>query len=374
MGIRSISVGIAALVTGYALESVVTQAGAVIAARRAEAPSVSVFGTIHPDIFRLRSPIGTEVPVMAQSEPGAGQVRGLQLASLDPDAGAEILADAPDPREDRLERSATPRASFDERFSLFDDRISSFAERFGPLPTLPPALDHTASIPPSRAVRADISIGIPLPPRRPATEQAARAPVRTASLAPDTPDLRPSATEKVLRPAPEARPESPAAPNEENRTAIYDISAGMVYMPDGSRLEAHSGLGEHLDDPRAIKIKMRGPTPPNVYKLSMREKLFHGVRAVRLTPVDGRKMYGRAGMLAHTYMLGPNGQSNGCVSFKNYDAFLRAFERGQVTRMVVVERLDTPPGPRVASSWLPSALRNLFGGNNGPDRYAAAAQ
>ena len=40
-------------------------------------------------------------------------------------------------------------------------------------------------------------------------------------------------------------------------------------------------------------------------------------------------MHGRSGILAHTYMLGPNGQSNGCVSFNNYPAFLEAYERGE---------------------------------------------
>ena len=34
-------------------------------------------------------------------------------------------------------------------------------------------------------------------------------------------------------------------------------------------------------------------------------------------------IHGRTGLLAHTYMLGPNGDSNGCVSFRDYDAFLR---------------------------------------------------
>ena len=50
-------------------------------------------------------------------------------------------------------------------------------------------------------------------------------------------------------------------------------------------------------------------------------------------------MFGRDGMLAHTYMLGPNGQSNGCVSFRNYDKFLQAFLKGEVDRMVVVPKL-----------------------------------
>ena len=55
-------------------------------------------------------------------------------------------------------------------------------------------------------------------------------------------------------------------------------------------------------------------------------------------------MYGRAGILAHSYMLGPNGQSNGCVSFSNYPEFLNAFLKGEVTRLAVVERLESPPG------------------------------
>jgi hypothetical protein len=37
-------------------------------------------------------------------------------------------------------------------------------------------------------------------------------------------------------------------------------------------------------------------------------------------------------------MLGPNGDSNGCVSFKDYDAFLRAYQNGKVKRLVVVAR------------------------------------
>jgi hypothetical protein len=108
-----------------------------------------------------------------------------------------------------------------------------------------------------------------------------------------------------------------AALSDDGRTAIYDISARTVYLPNGRRLEAHSGLGAYMDNPRHVHLRMRGATPPNVYKLTLRESLFHGVRAIRLTPVDQGKMHGRAGILAHTYMLGPNGQSNGCVSFKN---------------------------------------------------------
>jgi Protein of unknown function (DUF2778) len=123
-------------------------------------------------------------------------------------------------------------------------------------------------------------------------------------------------------------------------TAVYDISAHTVYMPDGTKLEAHSGLGTSLDDPRHVDEKNRGPTPPNVYDLELREQPFHGVSALRLIPVDEKKALGRTGLLAHSFLLGPDGQSNGCVSFRDYDAFLRAYSNHQIKRLVVVARLD----------------------------------
>jgi Protein of unknown function (DUF2778) len=122
-------------------------------------------------------------------------------------------------------------------------------------------------------------------------------------------------------------------------TAVYDISAHTVYMPDGTRLEAHSGFGSLLDDPRHPDEKMYGVTPPNVYDLEVREELFHGVRALRLIPEDSHKVFGRAGPLAHSFMLGPKGDSNGCVSFRNYDAFLQAYLDQKVKRLAVVTSL-----------------------------------
>jgi Protein of unknown function (DUF2778) len=121
-------------------------------------------------------------------------------------------------------------------------------------------------------------------------------------------------------------------------TAVYDISAHTVYMPDGTKLEAHSGLGSRLDDPGHVHERMRGATPPHIYDLAPREALFHGVRALRLIPVGGENPFGRTGLLAHSYMLGPNGDSNGCVSFRDYNAFLRAYMNREVKRLVVVPR------------------------------------
>ena len=132
-----------------------------------------------------------------------------------------------------------------------------------------------------------------------------------------------------------------AQPRYERDTAVYDISAHMVYLPDGSKLEAHSGLGNQLDDPRSANIRMRGVTPPHLYDLTPREALFHGVPALRLNPVGGEEaIYGRSGLLAHTYMLGPNGDSNGCVSFKDYNAFLNAYRNQGIKRLAVVARVD----------------------------------
>ena len=124
-------------------------------------------------------------------------------------------------------------------------------------------------------------------------------------------------------------------------TAVYDISARTVYLPDGRKLEAHSGLGGKLDDPRYVHVRMHGATPPHLYDLEPREALFHGVPALRLKPVGGEQaIFGRSGLLAHTYMLGPNGDSNGCVSFKDYYAFLNAYRNGTIRRLAVVAKVE----------------------------------
>lgn len=132
--------------------------------------------------------------------------------------------------------------------------------------------------------------------------------------------------------------------------AIYDIENATVYLPNGERLEAHSGLGKMRDNPRYIDQKMRGPTPPHTYNLTMREALFHGVAAIRLTPVQGSEaIFNRVGLLAHTYMLGRNGDSNGCISFRDYKRFLAAYQRGDIRQLVVVPRMNNKPASTLAS-------------------------
>ncbi|UXN61332.1 DUF2778 domain-containing protein [Phyllobacterium zundukense] len=189
---------------------------------------------------------------------------------------------------------------------------------------------------------------VPLPgirPRRPAgevdlpsTKALKRAAPQMLAYAPQDNAIQDNAPS--YRPAPLFASRS--------RTAVYSIEAKTVYLPNGERLEAHSGLGPMLDNPRYVHKRMRGATPPHTYNLTMREKLFHGVQAIRLNPVEPGKIFGRDGLLAHTYMLGPRGDSNGCVSIKDYRRFLAAFKRGEITQLVVVARM--PGGSsRIAS-------------------------
>ncbi|MBS9722226.1 DUF2778 domain-containing protein [Tianweitania sp. BSSL-BM11] len=153
------------------------------------------------------------------------------------------------------------------------------------------------------------------------------------------------------------RPASKSAsipwPGLGRKTAVYDVSGAVVYMPNGERLEAHSGRGKMRDNPKYSHVKMRGSTPASTYKLTMREQRFHGVEAIRLNPIDGKAPKNRTGLLAHTYLLRVPGDSSGCVVFKNYPRFLAAFKRGEIDHMVVVDSLDKAPsmsvGARVAS-------------------------
>ena len=246
--------------------------------------------------------------------------------------------------------------------------------------------------PPAAAPATESSV-VPLPPRRPGsfeiaslppqTEPAPPASVRTSpptvrapesEAKPQAGEAKPQADEtklqKSVATAPNAAPQDnrnffqrlfglssqPSATTPSSvagygaRAAIYDISTHTVYMPNGERLEAHSGLGASFDDPRTIREKNRGVTPPNVYQLSLREQLFHGVPALRMNPVGDSSMYGRDGMLAHTYMLGARGDSNGCVSFRDYQRFLAAYRSGQVTHLVVVAHSGDAPSMSVASA------------------------
>jgi hypothetical protein len=60
------------------------------------------------------------------------------------------------------------------------------------------------------------------------------------------------------------------------------------------------------------------------------------------------------------------------VVFSNYPAFLNAFLKGEVKRLVVVERLETPPGPKLASGSLPNDVKNRSKASDDSRHLAAA--
>jgi hypothetical protein len=254
--------------------------------------------------------------------------------------------------------------TFADRFAradrLADVYVSPFDARFSFAGDAPQRSgdDLTADIPlprvRDRGTKSAVSTALRLSP---AHSTALRDSGQSNQAASDTPANKPTIFQRILeklfgKPAPVklayaatddaglSAGGSIAAGRYDRWTAVYDISAHTVYMPDGTRLEAHSGFADRLDDPSHPDEKMRGVTPPNIYDLALRESPFHGVRALRLIPEDEDKVFGRRGLLAHRYMLGPNGDSNGCVSIKNYDAFLQAYLNHDIKRLAVVTRLE----------------------------------
>ena len=124
-------------------------------------------------------------------------------------------------------------------------------------------------------------------------------------------------------------------------TAVYDISAHTVYLPSGAKLEAHSGLGDLIDDPHHVDVRAKGATPPDVYELSLREKPFYGIQALRMKPSRRRRPASGAPACSRTLTCsGRTATSFGCVSFKDYEAFLQAYQSGEVKRLAVVARLQ----------------------------------
>jgi Protein of unknown function (DUF2778) len=200
-------------------------------------------------------------------------------------------------------------------------------------------------LPRARPIVADVAVR---PETAPAQDSSARADDRTlmqklSDLLPGRVTLASLVTGGgLLRRGPDL-----AALGYDSSTAVYDITAHAVYLPNGLSLEAHSGMGALRDDPEHISVHMAGATPPAVYDLKPREKLFHGVQALRMIPTDGSDTAGRSGLLTHSFMLGPKGDSNGCVSIRDYDRFLKAYNDGEINRLVVVPSLNsTTPAPQ----------------------------
>jgi hypothetical protein len=323
---------------------------------------VNVFGaSVYPSLSSTNfdSPVTRRWPAVAaeNSRPAA---KPVQMALLEP---APIVA-AP-------ATVASPLLSFEERFAASAPQGRAPAPIEAPKPV--EALKQVAEAPKPKeaskeAPKPQVVASLPaVRPADPRPEKTTGATVRdmaqrakAAVIAAVAPPEKLSVFEKLWGKAPPSKSflsfasadvsstsslgpiSAPAdAPLYDHATAVYDISAHMVYLANGTKLEAHSGLGSRLDDPRFVRERMYGATPPHLYDLEPREALFHGVAALRLKPVGGEEtIFGRSGLLAHTYMLGPNGDSNGCVSFRDYEAFLKAYRNGEIKRLAVVAKID----------------------------------
>ncbi len=290
-----------------------------------------------------------------------GQATVQALAALRPSAivDSALGRTTDNPELAMLETQAKEHPAFEVALgkpqTTTDDEIDLLPETV-PLPSFRPQIAKADVEPtprPANPAAAEKQLAVATPaPARPAAPQAPATNTMVAFARPDNP----------MR---ETKMDAVPWPDRGNGTAIYDISAGVVHMPSGEKLEAHSGIGKMRDNPDFVHVKMRGATPPSAYKLTMRESLFHGVEAIRLTPESGIKPHGRDGLLAHTYMLARRGESNGCVVFKDYSKFLAAFKRGEVKRIVVVPKLSGRPAMTASGS--KSGGKTLFGMLAGTD-------
>lgn len=238
-----------------------------------------------------------------------------------------------------------PQTTADAEIDLLPETV--------PLPSFRPKMAEAADVEPTprpaSPALAEKQLAAPVPGPVPTRAPVPAAPATNTMVAFARPD----------NPMRETKMDAVPWPDRGNGTAIYDISAGVVHMPGGEQLEAHSGIGKMRDNPQFVHVKMRGSTPPSSYRLTMRESLFHGVEAIRLTPESGVNPHGRDGLLAHTYMLARRGESNGCVVFKDYTRFLAAFKRGEVKRIVVVPKLTGRPAMTASGS--KTGGKTLFG-------------
>jgi hypothetical protein len=380
VGVASVATGSAGLTLVFSLCVWMMLGGEpAFVETRVQVTGVSAFGTIHWQLPRL----GTAV--LPADVPSALPARfaSLSNATFESRWATDDSSDttpAPSPFGDRFaSESPAPRAPSLLPSWTFSDRFAGAIASGAPparlaLASVPATFRPARSVAPAPHAAARALIARVAPNKREErAERPAVAPYRVASLG-DTPIRTAYASAdtanrdaaiddsllKTMTPRDPA-PQDAATNPDMSHTAIYDITGHMVYLPNGRRLEAHSGLGEHMDDLGSISLRDLGPTPPGVYDLTMREASFHGIDAIRLNPLDNGKMHGRDGILAHPYMLGPNGQSNGCLSLKDYDAFLAAFHRGEFNRLLVVERLGDAPGGQTATGWIADKLRALFG-------------
>lgn len=252
-----------------------------------------------------------------------GQATVKELAALQPSAivdsalgrTSEVAYQSAVPQHPAFEVALARPQVEEEASSLLPDDV--------PLPSFRPDVATAQTVEPSPrpaatakadervpAIASAPAFDAPVPLRAPQVPKQSTG-AMLAFAKPDNPMREPSKMDAV------------PWPDRGNGTAIYDISSGVVHMPNGEKLEAHSGIGKMRDNPDYVHVKMRGSTPPSSYKLTMREARFHGVEAIRLTPENGVNPHGRDGLLAHTYMLAKRGRSMAALCFATIPASSR---------------------------------------------------
>jgi len=288
-----------------------------------------------------------------------------------------VFADYPDAAsaiEQPVSVAATTSIMFNERFAAFaaQSEASRVAEATLVAEVAPqPELPKLSAEPPKTKASASVQVALAMPTPRvaesrlaragaSARDMAQRAKAAVMGVAGDKPDMveklwgKPPSHGSLLAYASadvtgsvggsvvkEQNPMLGGSAPYDKDTAVYDIGAKKVYLPDGTQLEAHSGFGHMMDDVRYAHVRMRGVTPPHIYTLKPREALFHGVPALRLTPIGGQdKIFNRDGILAHSYLLGGTGQSHGCISFKDYYAFLDAYRNKGIRKIAVIAKVQ----------------------------------
>lgn len=258
---------------------------------------------------------------------------------VDPVVTASIAREATAATPVALGYAATPSAA--DTMAAADPREEPFQELLSE-----PGEDHGA-----------LPEDGPLPGAKPqAKPRVERVPAPEAPAVAQTPEKPKKKT--LLNMLAYAKPDNPittddgaggifnrknSLPGPGSRIAVYVIEDAVVHMPNGEKLRAHSGRGHMRDNPKYVHVKNMGPTPPNVYKLRMREARFHGVEAIRMNPVGDAKMYNRDGFLTHTFLLRRRGDSSGCVVFEDYNRFLNAYKRGHVQTLIVVPSMRDLP-------------------------------
>lgn len=269
----------------------------------------------------------------------AAHERRSSVDDIDPVVTASIGTDATGVKPVALGYAATPSAT--ETMAAADPREEPFEELLSESQEDHSALPDDGPLPGAKPKAKPRAERLPAP-EAPAAAQAPEKPKRKTLLnmlayaKPDNPITTDDGAGGIF-----SRKNSLPGPG--SRIAVYVIEDAVVHMPNGEKLRAHSGRGHMRDNPKYVHVKNQGPTPPNVYKLRMREARFHGIEAIRMNPVGDAKMYNRDGFLTHTYLLRRRGDSSGCVVFEDYNRFLNAYKRGHVQTLIVVPSMRDLP-------------------------------